>query len=1230
MEENALNVLYGCVSSDDAAKLVSSIFTTYISEGDTSRDSVMTFEAISWPRILLLARRACDSKLWADVKGSERASIESALHSCLCSPHVARESKCLAGILVVVRFLCLSNRNVKSVDDMERGYREYEKWLSQVTAGASKAAAQSICACLHDLVPTEPPRFLLANEKVLFRATRLRDTVADYLVLARTRLSDLDASLDTDGMMGRTRSLKSGSTPRAIAEVARFVAEFTRRGNVIPTPLVRQMNFHRHNFRSVLLEPLLAADLTPPQSFLNEEFDGGGLTEFNQQRVELIKTMAFDRKDKAVKRSEAEHAIAAIQLRMKRLNGQGRKDMEQAEGIKRAPLSKDSSAFDLVDGLRLAFEATVSTGSVIMSESDTLQTAEKRISSIIASKFASASRTSDKELVSSTDSFLEAILRVLIVSGACRSNLCKPGTKTCRGMHFEHALGWMRMLLLDVLCDLRLPRFRRVLQHRILLLLCSPSPVGSSTNGAPLGAFVYTLCTLKKEEGLFDLIYVLAEADGAKVRLISDVVGDELATSQPHMLRHSSMYALSFVKLAVLNMYGNAERGKFNLKKEGSGKENIAPPPISGGSPCREDEVPCSQSSIEDAPEVIYRDDGDSCAVAVPPALVHLLRWMTSSAWRLFAQDPWNTADVVSLHTNTSRYSFDGEAIALFDESIALLRSPSLSRIRLDPCTWTELELRAGWGCEAHALSVLKRFASAKDQCEASVIGSVAVSLSIRCSSSPSLRTGRFPEFHKPKGSLPLWILVALQSLSSETLSLVGTEDGNVELGSPVMTAFDLQINQGTELDCPRSATAIFLNVMGNLSGRSYFGNSSHDYVCKHVSQVLTSYVWPCSELSTRTMVNAYLSWMESQSTRNSRLMGPPLVIVTGLAIHWQALKDMPAIQFSSHMPEHSKMLVSKARSLWESVNSSLGIDIVQGKQLLSIQEDWQEKGCDFESILDDPLAFAIVLVYTPLFALARSGAYTATVCISHFKTLLRKLIDNAVFGLPTVLDTLAMLYAILPLSFGMDHDSGSERDLTSLSLQLLALTASARIEVCKHSGETICALSEGTRDWQSKSRDVFSALGFVPEASLAASSDIMSFSSAKKMSSVGPTSKKRLQLAQVLGRCRIAVALGVMSHESWISLLRIKDANMLLSDVVEGMILLKRTKCDLCNQSTRAGILHEAVATFLRLVPGLEEGLNLTVDRLLKETGFLGANAMNSELGAVDPALWRRLSGVS
>lgn len=372
--------------------------------------------------------------------------------------------------------------------------------------------------------------------------------------------------------------------------------------------------------------------------------------------------------------------------------------------------------------------------------------------------------------------------------------------------------------------------------------------------------------------------------------------------------------------------------------------------------------------------------------------------------------------------------------------------------------------------------------------------------------------------------------------------------------------------------------------------------------------------------------MNSYLSWEESHPVRNERFEDPPLIIVAGLAIHWEALKNIPAIRLSALRQEYPT-LVRKAQSLWSVASSALGICGDERNQGLSLTEDCEGKACDFESILHDCLAFALVVVYAPLFALASSGGYTVDMCVSHFKIHLRNMIDSSAFGLPSMLDTFATLFAILPLSHSTENESDAERDPTPLALHFLVHTVSARLELCKGDDETICMLGEGTCDWQAKSNDVFSTLGFARESTCEVPV-VGKFELTKVMVDAGQASKDldRLQLAQLLARCRIAGALGAVSDQAWANLTRIRDPNRLLSDVVDLMIVFKRKKYELCSQSKASRKHHRTAGRFLELVPEVEEGINRTADRLMLEKRCVRAIAKSSNLQTLDPAMWQRL----
>lgn len=1172
----------------------------------------------------MLAKRACDSKVWADVDGTERASLDATLHTCLCCPNFARGTQAVACILVVTRYLCFCSRNMDSVDDRERGFRDYERWLSQVAAGASKVGIQSLCACLIGLVPDEPARYLRANERVLFRAPRLRDIVADCISLARTRLADLNTSAETNGLCGIAKSVVKGSTPRTIAEVARFVADFTKGGNAIPSSLVRQMNFHRHNFRSVLLEPLLSPDFTPLQSFLDEHFPGDGMVEFNQQRIAMIKTMAFERKDKAIKTPEAERAIAAIKLRTD-------KDAENDGSLRglvaekqQQPLSRESSIHELVDGLRRALDAT-SGGACILPENLTSQPDEKRVASILASKFASASRTDSKEMLLFVNSSLEAILQVLTASSMCRlrsgSDPILGCTEMCSGGHFESAIPWVRTLMVNVLSDLRLARFRRSLQHRVLMLLCLPKPGVPTGNGAALGAFVYILSSLQNEETLFDLTHVLVEDGSAKVQCIANVIADKLAISDPAQLRQSSLYAITFAKLAILETRENEVMQKRQglLARTADGKENVAPYAEAQSVVEMGQVVPCSQLSGDAPPGLRSRGSERSSVIYLPPGLVQLLRWMMSSCWRLYTLDPWSTSGRrSSTHCATSQ---DEDANFILKEATKVLRSPVLSSMRLDAALWTDFDVRSGWGSEEHASVILRRFVSAKGNCHASVIGEVLTAISLRCGNSNCEHL--HSSARRAKCLLPAWILLALQSISQEMLISSVVEDEE-EMNSPVVEAVNGLLANQISCSIRDAAVSLVLGVLGHLSGRVYFWRTTHESICKHVSQTLGPSVWPCSQSSTKVIVLAYLSWIDADPCRGTYRSETPMLIVASLALHWNSLQELPKIGLASVSPDDLGTLSSRARALWRVGSVSFGFVAPENIQGSSYGETFPEADIDFESVQRDPLAFAIVLVYMPYVAHVQDNAYTVQMCIPRLRRILDKLAGLGIHELSTILDIVALLSSILPLSGGFRRDYETLSDSAQWGLEILQEAVCSRVKLCAGVPcKTLCLL-DGDLDPNSKACSVLYALGFARNDGQSGALELRCFVNMDRRPDGGPTTRENRKLLSIVSRCRIITALGRLNNCTWSMATRLKDPIRLLSDVLELAILLRRSKRAFACQSARELAEFGAFST---LVPSLEEGIDVTVGRLLRHTGPRDPAKLNPDLHKVDPVLWRRVT---
>jgi hypothetical protein len=1198
-EENTLNVLYGCVSSETAATLLSSTISSCFAFEVSSSEAAVKRDAVNWPRVLLFARRACDAKKWADVKGSERAVLVAALHSGLCSPHVAREPQIIVCIITLARFLCGCGRNATSVDDMERGYREYEKWLGQVIAGASKPFVQSLCTCLISLVPHEPARYLRANEKVLFRAPGLRGVVSDYVALARTRLFDLESSSETADLAGQaTKVVKCGAS-RAIAEVARFVAEFAIGGNVIPVSLVRQMNFHRHNFRSVLLEPLLAPDLMPPPSFLEELFPKAGILEFNQQRIAMIKVMAFERKDKAIKRAEAEPAISAIKLQMEKQVANKSSNYEKnADAGEHGALSNESTTLALLQGLWYALDVSSGCGGRRL-QCAAYQADSKRISSILASRFASAGRAESESMLSVVDSTLEDVLRVITARSLCRPhNTCymlQGRVQRCGMRHFEQVVPWIRVLLLDVFCDLRLARFRRAIQHRLLVLLCLPNRGGSRNYGAGLGAFVYTLSTLQNEAALFDLAYVLVDVGTTKMQRMADVVACELAVNDAQMLRQSSQYAIAFAKLVLAEAQDADGDGQmFPRQKVATGKENVAP---LSAVPCEGDDMLYSQPSPGDLFDSEGRVNRRSRMTCLPSALVNLLRWLLSSTWRLcFRSQP----------SISSRFGTTGigganndDPTELFREALSVLQSPLLTCVKLNTRVWTEFDIRAGWGCEHRAFNVFRRFSLAKEGCVASVVGDVAAAIAIRCGTQN--RCDLLDDTMGKSGLLfPGWLVLALASLSRD--SSTASEQADFSL-SPIVRAVDGCVVEAGNSN-GNATVGMMLDIIGHLPGHLYFGRSTFDSVCEHVAKTLAPSVWPCSEGVARTVVNSYLSWAALDTAHGGRREEPPLLVVACLAIHWASLGKLPTVKKLLQNGDGPDTLVGRAKDLWTLVSAVYGLD----NPLLSTQG----KSCEFDlaeslpSTLDclerDRVAFAVVLLYMPYVVQVPTRALTAGFCSSRLRLLFKWLGENdSRCDIAAVVDLVSFMATVLPLSGAYRQDAYRMLRSERWSMIILQETICARLELCSAAAcESACLLGRGGSDWKTESTAVVNAFGFQER-------------------------HPGLDVLNPVSRCRIVSALGLIHDASWSLVVKSRDPSQLLEKFVEAAVFLGQTKRRAFLQTAASTDKSSSDSTLSTLLPSLEAGIDVAFSRLLRHTAC-DLTQIDPDLSKLDPVLWRRI----
>jgi len=318
-EEKALLVLFSAMNEQLVISLVSQVLTT-ICNTNYGANSGNSLSEIEFARFCTLAKYAGTLRNDDDEENSKDANntakiLETSLMSALCSFQATASGQNQAMVITLARFFFIGKDHTVS----ER-YVRYEKWFLNALKSASKPCVKILLEILADLLPLDPLPYLKAQTRCFRRVRTWMQLSQDYNILARTRIKDLEPNNPADSNDKAAQKIM-----QSMEDLCKYVAQFYRNRNgasgdkeSIPKSLGRFMNFHRYSFRENLLPLLTAAEVNPPQNIIDREFALGGIDLFDEQRIELIKILAYKRMDKAIRKDEADKCIPKIEENIKK------------------------------------------------------------------------------------------------------------------------------------------------------------------------------------------------------------------------------------------------------------------------------------------------------------------------------------------------------------------------------------------------------------------------------------------------------------------------------------------------------------------------------------------------------------------------------------------------------------------------------------------------------------------------------------------------------------------------------------------------------------------------------------------------------------------------------------------------------------------------------------------------------------------------------------------------
>ncbi len=674
VEEKALVTLFNRLAPNQLVDLVQEIISTVAGQPGVAPKHNLTG---CFARICVLVRHTGGLEAPDERNESPVKSLERALASALCGLQGAHDRKRQAMCITLARFLFGAR------DVIASSHLGYEKWLLGVLKTANRPCIVQLLLVLNELVPLDPVPYLKAQTRCFRRVPAWVDVSRDYCAIARTRVKDLTPS---DAVTNASNA--SVLAAKSMEDMCRYVAEFHRNDGKVPTSLVRFMNFHRYNFRENILPLLLQPDLDPPKEVIDADFALGGFDLFDEKRIELIKVLAYERMDKAVRKDEADNAVPKIEqhIRDRRAQLLVNGGSVQSTANRRKKLNEDSSLAEIFEEVcnsamhSLAFEREKDAANV------------DSLGGIIdnpAGRWHRAKELLVKKLLS-VDNVPECAVHLLQVI-ADQMQISVANAPTSNGIHcspkddisqyarlWRSCERWLRALMIHVLGKSDIKPLSTALKLQLVAAVCFQNTPLSMKQVTAIALLLYTITLVPVDS---NAAYLMTN-NGNLIHIVT-TVAESLPLDSATVLRRSYLLAITYLGLVL----ANSEHPTINTFAEPAGE-------------------PCS---------TWQSDYQNSQSTVLPPSFTGIVRWVLCGTWRLNQNRGFEVAPPAE------------ELLGLVKKGLAIANVLALRDCgRLTFEDWLRVELRAGWGREEKVPAVLKRFAKNDPEIIADAVMSVA------------------------------------------------------------------------------------------------------------------------------------------------------------------------------------------------------------------------------------------------------------------------------------------------------------------------------------------------------------------------------------------------------------------------------------------------------------------------------------------------------------------------
>lgn len=797
--------------------------------------------------------------------------MECSITAALCSAQAQNDLHTITVMTCLIRRLFLPANLSKGADSNRAGFEDHEKWLKDLVRTNDAMLAKGLIKALSDLVPLEPLRFLRTNHRVFSANRQHLHLFGDYLVQVRSRIGDLDPlyHAEASNQPGGIPPNGSDARRKAEADVIKFVTEFAETGGKIPPSLVRQMNFHRYHFRASTLPALLDNNLDPIGR--DGTVSKMGRDSFDDHRANLIKVMAFKRKDQAVTTAEAQAALKEMkEVRQKRA-AERLMDVEARpeSGSKDSVLNESDNLVQMIETLFKSATRRRSTEATCSGKSLFKPSAESTLKNRLQASVKDCKDPVQLGVVASD--ILQGILNGLASDKDTQVDIQVDDALECYHEWWETGGIVLHAFLVDVLGQESLRKVQRPIQYHLFVLICVRNQFLTNSVVMSLAKLISVIFLLVGNASLADVCFLSWCDEGIGLTQFSNTIFNSLPLMEPANIRKSVRFAIYCVTL-------------ISALKE---KEEWP------GSRYSSTIVPTQDMGLSMANMNV-----DQSSALAP--LVHLLQWALCVPWRF-------------LKSRSSCRSNEPNATATM-EAAALLKmiADVLSSRKLYPAArphirdLLKVEYRCGWGRSLSVKKILECFDDSGTMANELI---VETSMFVAVASSDNIVS-------------PDWIVQGVTKFAEESISFKNTiaNDNNNRKGFLPRNLRKCVEQSGS------SAGGCMLDILSGMSYWYFQGYNKGD-ADLHVGQFLIPCFWPFPNRWLKYLVNS-LDRCASPSAASELNCQRNVFLISNIAMTWETIgDDLSALNQTSTFLEP---LLSRAMVISRTINALTGHGVKQ------------------------------------------------------------------------------------------------------------------------------------------------------------------------------------------------------------------------------------------------------------------------------------------------------------